>query len=92
MVGRLGLLSKVTALLCFAFGEKRRRLSNEQPWRSPDMSTSLAFFFFFFWPLPPRVLGAFDPPMCCLCLIKNLPERDYSTRRGESVEAKKREP
>lgn len=86
MVGRLGLLSEVTALLCFAFGEKRRRLSNEQPWRSPDTCTSLAFILFFF--LPPRVLCAFDP-MCCLCLIKNLPERDYSTRRGESVEAKK---
>lgn len=86
MVGRLGLLSKVTALLCFAFGEKRRRLSNEQLWRSPDTCTSLAFFFSFF--LLPCVLGAFDP-MCCLCLIKNLPERDYSTRQGESVEAKK---
>ena len=37
---------------------------------------------------PCRMDDVFDP-MCCPCLIKNPLERDYSTRQGESVEAKK---
>lgn len=80
---RLGILSKVTALLYFVFIEKERRLITELCSTELDMSTGLLLL------TPPFRLGDVFDPVCCSCLITNPLERDYSTRQGESVEAKK---